>query len=71
MARLLDKAICYTEDCGSREVVTQYGTKYVVQMEVVGANGTRGLVEIVWQQDVGSTIFRLITAIPKPYAGPF
>ena len=51
----------------TERVVTQYGTKYAVQMEIIGANGMRGLIQVVWQQDIGSTIFRLITAIPKPY----
>ena len=51
----------------TESVVTEFGTKYVVEMEVVGANGAKGLIEVVWQQDVGSTVFRLITAIAKPF----
>jgi hypothetical protein len=50
-----------------KTAVTQYGTKYVVNMEIVGANGTRGIIEVAWQVDHGSTVFRLITAIPKPF----
>jgi RHS repeat-associated protein len=51
----------------TEKVITQYGAKYTVEMEIVGANGMKGLLRVVWQQDIGSTIFRLITAIPKPY----
>ena len=51
----------------TEKTVTKYGAKYVVDMEIVGANGMKGIVQVVWQQDVGSTLFRLITAIPKPF----
>jgi hypothetical protein len=47
--------------------VTQYGTKYLVEMEVIGANGARGIIEVAWQVDHGTSIFRLITAIPHPF----
>jgi RHS repeat-associated protein len=51
----------------TEKTVTKYGTKYVVDMEIVGASGMKGVVQVVWQQDVGTALFRLITAIPKPF----
>ena len=47
--------------------VTEFGTKYEVAMQVLGANGREGIIEVIWQVDHGSTVFRLITAIPKPF----
>jgi RHS repeat-associated protein len=60
------KALITSETAASE--VTQYGTKYVVQAEIVGPNGAKGIVEVVWQVDAGSKIFRLITAIPHPFS---
>ena len=33
--------------------VTQFGTKFLVEMEIVGASGVRGIVNVVWQVDEG------------------
>ena len=49
------------------KVITQFGVKYTVEMEIIGANGARGLIETVWQVDHLDTAYRLITAIPKPF----
>jgi len=49
------------------KTVTEFGTKYEVAMQVLGANGREGIIEVIWQVDHGSTVFRLITAIPKPF----
>jgi RHS repeat-associated protein len=49
------------------KAVTQYGTQYTVSMEIVGANGVKGIIDVGWQIDHGSTVYRLITAIPHPF----
>jgi hypothetical protein len=36
-------------------------------MEIVGANGVKGIIDVGWQIDHGSTVYRLITAIPHPF----
>jgi hypothetical protein len=46
---------------------TEYGTKYLVAMEVVGPSGVKGVIEVVWQVDRGTSVYRLITAIPHPF----
>ena len=46
---------------------TEYGVKYEVQAGIVGLNGKEGLVTVVWQVDHGSSVYRLITAIAKPF----
>ena len=52
---------------GTTKTVTEFGTKYEVVMQVIGANGREGLIKVVWQVDHGSTVYRFITSIPKPF----
>jgi hypothetical protein len=42
-------------------VVTQYGTKYEMAIEILGPNGVAGRLMTVWQIDHGANILRFIT----------
>lgn len=55
-------------DATAPQAVTQFGTKFKVVIQLIGPNGKEGIVEVIWQQDVGSTIYRLITATPHPFS---
>jgi hypothetical protein len=46
---------------------SEYGVKRVIQMTIIGPNGKEGMIEVVWQMDNGSNVWRLITAIRHPF----
>ncbi len=47
--------------------VNEWGVTYTVAMSVIGANGRRGLIEVSWIVAPRSRLFKLVTAIPKPF----
>jgi hypothetical protein len=47
--------------------VTSFGYKFQKSMEVIGPSNLAGRITSVWQVDVGSTVTRLITAIPEVF----
>lgn len=51
----------------SSGIVTEYGTKFKQVVEIIGPNGVRGRLTIIWQVDKGSDVLRLITAIAEPF----
>jgi hypothetical protein len=46
---------------------TQWGVKFEKAVEVVGPSGLYGRITSVWQVDFGTTVTRLITAIPEVF----
>jgi hypothetical protein len=51
----------------TKKTVTQFGTKFELTLKVIGANGREGFIEVVWQVDHGTSLYRLITAIARPF----